>query len=105
VPSRGDPGRVDCANRLNEVVVFELPTRLWADSLMAYLAPGRLTWLQDGDAWSAVGALLNPDVDDLAVLLRNVQAWLDRAGLAAIRFELDERTYVLEGAQRAVAAG
>jgi hypothetical protein len=96
---------VDFTAALNEVVVFELPTKLWAQSLMTYLAPGRLTWADDGDAWTVVGALLNPDVDDLAALLRSVQAWLDRSGLAAMRFEVDGRTYVLEAVRAAVAAG
>jgi hypothetical protein len=96
---------VEFTGALNEVVVFELPTNVWAESLVAFLAPGRLTWLQAQSGWSTVGALLNPDVDDLAALLRSVQAWLDRSGLAAIRFEVDGRTYVLDTARAALAAG
>jgi hypothetical protein len=90
---------------LDEVVVFELPTRLWGESLMTYLAPGRLTWLQDSEAWCVVGALLNPEVEDLAALLRSVQAWLDRSGLTMISFEIDGRTYALNARRQAVAAG
>ena len=90
---------------LDEVVVFELPTRLWGESLMTYLAPGRLTWLQDSDVWCVVGALLNPDVEDLAALLRSVQAWLDRSGLTMMSFEVDRRTYSLHARRQAVAAG
>ena len=89
---------------LNEVVVFELPTTLWAESLMTYLAPRRLTWLEDQDAWSVVGALLNPELDDLAALLRSAQGGLDRSGLAAMGFELDGRMYVLDATRAAVAA-
>ena len=96
---------MEFTGRLDEVVVFEVPTRLWGESLMTYLAPGRLTWLQDGDAWCVVGALLNPDLEDLAALLRSVQGWLDRSGLALMNFEVDGRTYVLEAQRRAVAAG
>ena len=96
---------MEFTGRLDEVVVFELPTRLWGESLMTYLAPGRLTWLQDGDAWCVLGALLNPDVEDLAALLRSVQAWLDQSGLAMMNFEVDERTYVLQARRQAVAAG
>jgi hypothetical protein len=90
---------------LDEVVVFEVPTRLWGESLMTYLAPGRLTWLQDGDAWCVVGALLNPDVEDLAALLRSVQSWLDCSGLTMMNFEVDGRTYMLHASRQAVAAG
>src|SRR5262249_27076328 len=90
---------------LDEVVVFELPTRLWGESLMTFLAPGRLTWLQEGDASCVVGALLNPDVEDIAALLRSVQVWLDRSGLAAMDFEVDGRTYVLQARRQALAAG
>jgi hypothetical protein len=90
---------------LDEVVVFELPTRLWGESLMTYLAPSRLTWLQDSEAWCLVGALLNPDVEDLAALLRSVQAWLDRSGLTMMGFEVDGRTYALQASRQAVAAG
>jgi hypothetical protein len=100
-----DSGGVNSTEALSEIVVFELPTKLWADSLMASLASDRLTWLQDGESWSAVGVLLNPEADDLAVLLRSAQAWLDRSGLAAMRFELDERMYVLEATRAAAAAG
>lgn len=52
-----------------------------------------------------VGVVLNPDADDLAMLLRAVQAWLGGVNLAAIRFELDGRTYVLEPAYAEPAAG
>jgi hypothetical protein len=90
---------------LDEVVVFELPTRLWGESLMTYLAPARLTWLQDSDTWCVVGALLNPEVEDLASLLRSVQAWLDVSGLTMMGFEVDGRTYALHARRQAVAAG
>jgi len=43
-----------------------------------------------------VGVLLTPDELDLARLLREVQTWLDRSGLLALRFEVDGRAYVLE---------
>jgi hypothetical protein len=42
-----------------------------------------------------VGVLLNPDEDDLAHLLREVEAWVGKRGLLAVRFEVDGRTYVL----------
>jgi hypothetical protein len=90
---------------LKEIVLFELPSRHLAERLLTHLATSRLAWLENCDLASVVGVLLNPDQLDLALVLRAVQAWLERYGLAAIRFELDGRTYVLEARQPAVAAG
>ena len=81
---------------LDEVVLFELPTARAAERLLVHLSPHRLAWLQSGDRVSIVGALLGPEADDLAQLLRSVQEWLERIGFAAIRFELDGRIYALE---------
>jgi hypothetical protein len=90
---------------LEEVVLFELPTDRYAYQLLTHLKPGRLAWLQDGDAVSIVGAVLTPDVADFAELFRNVQAWLHEERLVAIRFEVDGRTYVLEARQPALTPG
>jgi hypothetical protein len=81
---------------LDEIVLFELPTRWWAERLLSYVAPCHLAWLQGGDEAAVVGVLLNPDEDDVARLLRAVHRWVTRSGIAAVRFELDGRTYVLE---------
>ena len=81
---------------LDEIVLFELPAARTAERLLVHLAPHRLAWLQSGDRISVVGALLKPDADDLARLLWSVQEWLDDMGFAAIRFDVDGRTYVLE---------
>ena len=80
---------------LDEIVLFELPTQRAAEHLLAHLVGGRIAWL-GGDRISIVGALLHPGADDFAELLRSVQLWLARAGVPAIRFEADGRTYVLE---------
>lgn len=90
---------------LNEIVLFEVPDAQSARGLFAYVAPRRLAWHQRADEGSIVGVVLNPDADDLALLLRAVQAWLDGVNLAAIRFELDGRTYVLEPVYAEPAAG
>jgi len=84
---------------LNEIVLFELPTEVDAERLERHLAEKRLAWLQGGDIASIVGVLLNPEDGDLAMLLRSVQAWLGDVGFAAIRFEVDGRTYLLEARQ------
>jgi len=88
------------ANRsLDEIVLFELPTRWWAERLLSYVAPCHLAWLQTDDETAVVGVLLNPGEDDVARLLRAVHRWVTRSGIAAVRFELDGRTYVLDSAE------
>jgi hypothetical protein len=89
---------------VNDVVYIELPTRTAAERLLASLRPGRFAWLQSSRATAHVGTLLSTDVDDLARLLRSVQAWLQRSGLALLLFELDGRTYVLEPRRAHIAA-
>lgn len=84
-------------------MVFELPTRWWAERLLSYVAPCHLAWLQSGDEATVVGVLLNPDQADVARLLRAVHRWLARSGIAALRFELDGRTYVLEAPEAGLA--
>jgi hypothetical protein len=88
---------------VDDVVVIELPTRTAAERLLATLRPGRFAWLQSSRAEAQVGTLLSKDGDDLAHLLRTVQAWLERSGLAVLLFQLDGRTYVL-GPQHAQTA-
>jgi len=85
-------------------VLFELPTKAAGERLLHHLGTNRWAWLESGEEASVLCALLYPDPGDLAVLLRSVQAWVERSWLAAIRFEVDGRTYVLEGAQRYLAA-
>jgi hypothetical protein len=89
---------------VNDVVFIELPTRTAAERLLAALRPRRFAWLQSSRATAHVGTLLSTDVDDLAHLLRSVQAWLQRSGLALLSFELDGRSYLL-GPQRAQTPG
>ena len=81
---------------LHDIVLFELPSRVSAEKLLLYLTESRLTWLETGDGLSVVGVFLHADESDLAVLLRSVQDWVASSKLAAIRFELDGRMYVLE---------
>jgi hypothetical protein len=81
---------------LNEIVLFEVPARSGATQLLAELATSRLAWMERGDDVSVVGVLLNPDQDDLAHLLRSVEAWVEKRGLLEVRFEVDGRTYVLQ---------
>jgi hypothetical protein len=81
---------------LDDIVLFEVPTRSGATGLLAELSSSHLAWLERGDELSVVGVLLNGDDGDLARLLRAVESWTAQRGLLAIRFELDGRTYVLQ---------
>jgi hypothetical protein len=85
------------------IVLFELPTKVAAEQLLSHLGSLRWSWLEHGDGVSVVGAMLYPDPGDLAVLLRDVQAWVADSWLATVRFEVDGRTYVLEAGQPALA--
>jgi hypothetical protein len=90
---------------LDEIVLFELPTRWWAERLLSYVAPCHRAWMQmqGDDEATVVGVLLNPDEDDVARLLRAVHRWVARSGIAALCFELDGRAYVLEAREASLA--
>src|SRR4029077_19981929 len=95
-PSHSDPPFMQSDGSLNETVLFELPSKYYAEELLLSALSERVSWLQIGEDASVVGVLLAPDELDLARLLRCVQDWLEQSGLLALRFEIDERTYVLE---------
>jgi len=81
---------------LNDIVLFEVPTRAGATGLLAELSSSHLAWMERGKELSVVGVLLNGDDGDLACLLRGVEKWTEQRGMLAIRFEVDGRTYVLQ---------
>jgi hypothetical protein len=85
---------------LSDVVLIEVP-----DAGLAALLAERLA-----DRWRITVDSARPDVvavrvdlwpfeQDLALLLRDVAAWIEREALGALRFELDGRGYVLEAGQ------
>ena len=92
----GDPARMQWDTSLDEIVHFELPSKYFAEQLLLTTLSERVAWLQIGEEASIVGVLLAPDAPDLARLLRDVQIWLESSALLALRFELDDRMYVLE---------
>lgn len=51
--------------------------------------------LRDRGDINLVSAELGTNPDDLAVLLRDVEAWVTQESLRAIRFAVDDRDYVL----------
>ena len=81
---------------LNDIVLFEVPTRSGATELLAEFSSSHLAWLERGGEVSVVGVLLNAEDGELARVLREVERWTEKRGLPAIRFELDGRTYVLQ---------
>src|SRR3954453_10757815 len=96
VPIHGDPAHMQLDASLNETVLFDLPSKYFAEQLLLSTLSERVAWLQIGEEASIVGVLLAPDSLDLARLLREVQVWLESSALLAVRFELDGRMYVLE---------
>lgn len=81
---------------LNETIVFELPFRTRAESLRDRL---RFRWqvgVYESDEVVLVAAELRPRENDLAVLLRAVELWLEDSDVGVVRFHLDTREYVLE---------
>jgi len=80
---------------LSNVVRFELPLHADVDDFCTRL---RLHWpgtkRRKGEVW-LISARLRTNADDLAVLLREVEAYVTEAELHAIRFRLDGRAYIL----------
>jgi hypothetical protein len=97
---RGNPGGVDFDDRLNDLVLFEIPEFEQAMALCGRLATDWMAWVHRRDEARFVAALLLPEAEgDLAALLRTVEQWVAERGLVAIRFELDGRAYVLEAGE------
>lgn len=97
----------DTALSLSNVVRFEIPAYAGIDELCAYIRPrwGGSIKFQD-DVWY-VSARVRRTRNDLAQLLRKVEAYVAESGLQAIRYELDGRFYIMEAQrveQAAVAA-
>ena len=83
------------ARRLSDVVVFNVCSADARESLRRRLETGRPVWVERTDGVHLVSALLTPDPDDLAALLRDVESWGAERGLVRLRFELDGRAYAL----------
>jgi len=96
----------DTAPSLSNVVRFEIPAYAGIDELCAYIRPrwGGSIKFQD-DVWY-VSARVRRTRNDLAQLLRKVEAYVAESGLHAIRYELDGRFYIMEAqrVEQAVAA-
>ncbi len=92
---------MDFNTSLDDIVLFELLTRDNAEELLRHVSSTRLAWMQPGPSATVVGVLLNPGDTDLAALMRQVEAWGMNKSMAALRYEVDGKTYVLEPFRRA----
>jgi hypothetical protein len=81
-------------SEFDEIVLFEAPAE-YADRLQSRLKQTRLTWLHRIDDELYVAAALRAERNDLAVLLREAQAWIAEADLPYLALILDGREYVL----------
>jgi hypothetical protein len=88
---------MDFDANFDEVVLFEIPSADDADRLWLRLQEARLAWLHRRDDAIFVAAVLRAERGDLAVLLREVEAWVVERHLAYVPFELDGRRYELQG--------
>ena len=89
---------------IDDVVLFE--ASCGPEMLCHHLRAERLVWSHFRDGVELVVAVLGPDPDDLARLLRSAEAWVADHALGSIAFEVDGRRYTLrsESAERALAA-
>lgn len=89
-------------DRLSELARFEVADIASAARLAERLATrwDVIVSIEGLDTVS-VGAVLLPEPEDVAVLLRTVEDWVEEESLLALRFELDERAYVLEAGEAA----
>jgi hypothetical protein len=76
-------------------ITFEIPQEDAAKELCELLQSSKSYLELKDDAWS-VQAVLGTDPKTVALLLRRVEAWVAERELRAIRFQLDDRWYVME---------
>jgi hypothetical protein len=88
----------------DEIVLVEMPSMEEAERLWLRLLPARMAWLHGRADTQIVAVVLRAEADDLARLLRELEAWLVERGLPRAQFELDGRTYSLRP-RRAVVVG
>ena len=88
--------------RFDNLVIFELPAFEDVEAFCDRLRPRWSGWsLAEADLWLFTVEL--NESDDLAALLRGAEELVSELGLAAVRFYLDGRAYVLEARTAAAA--
>lgn len=75
-------------------VHFEVVDYEAAERLTLRLGQTRTAGLLGGDPY-VVAAAFSADASDLAILLRDVEAWVEEESLYAIRYLLDNQIYVI----------
>jgi hypothetical protein len=81
---------------LFDQVHFEVADFAMAVRLTRRLGHERVVALLQDNDLNVVTTELRSDPTDLAVLLRQVEAWIEEESLCAIRYLVDDRIYVLE---------
>ena len=84
---------------LADLVHFEIADLAAAVRLTRRLASTWTVSLQERRDINLVTARLRVRSGDLAVLLREVETWVEEESLCAIRFEVDGREYVLQAGE------
>lgn len=82
--------------RLSDTVRFEIPAHVDVEAIAERIHgrwPGSTRQIAD-DVW-LVSARVRKSKNDLALLLREVEALVAETGLQAIRYHVDGRAYVL----------
>jgi hypothetical protein len=87
----------------DEILLIELPSDEEAERLWLRLLPARMAWLHQKDDAHLVAVVLRAEPDDLALLLRELEAWLAERVLPQLQIELDGRTYSLRPRPAAMA--
>jgi hypothetical protein len=80
-------------------VHFEIADLAGAVRLTRRLAPSWTVSLHERRDVNLVTARLRERPGDLAVLLRDLEAWVEEESLCAIRYEVDGREYVLQAGE------
>jgi hypothetical protein len=81
---------------LFDQVHFEVTDFATAVRLTRRLGHERMVALLQDQDLNVVTTELRSGPSDLAVLLRQVEAWIEEESLCAVRYLLDDRIYVLE---------
>ena len=81
---------------LFDQVHFEIADFVTAVRLTRRLGHERMVALLQDNELNVVATELRSGPTDLAVLLREVEAWIEEESLCAIRYLLDDRIYVLQ---------
>jgi hypothetical protein len=83
----------------DEIILFEMANEEEAERLWLHLQPTRKAWLHQREDTHLVVVVLRAEPSDLALLLRELEAWLVERDVPQLQFELDGRTYSLRGRQ------